>query len=120
MDRNRRLGYLSIEYWLGAMGGGDMAQANIIYNLADFLNKIAFGLAIYVAAVATQNNITLFTKPAYAGFFYGFISSPSQANTFPESLESSFSITSSIFCAKFWSKRFSDFTFFRKACLENF
>jgi hypothetical protein len=34
------------------MGGGDMAQANIIYNLADFLNKIAFGLAIYVAAVS--------------------------------------------------------------------
>ena len=41
-----------IGYWLGAMGGGDMAQANIIYNLADFLNKIAFGLAIYVAAVS--------------------------------------------------------------------
>ena len=39
-------------YWLGAMGGGDMAQANLIYNLADFLNKIAFGLAIYVAAVS--------------------------------------------------------------------
>ena len=43
---------ISIGYWLGAMGGGDMAQANIIYNLADFINKIAFGLAIYVAAVS--------------------------------------------------------------------
>ena len=41
-----------IGYWLGAMGGGDMGQANMIYNLADFLNKIAFGLAIYVAAVS--------------------------------------------------------------------
>ena len=34
------------------MGCGDMAHANLIYNLADFLNKIAFGLAIYVAAVS--------------------------------------------------------------------
>ena len=41
-----------IGYWLGAMGGGDMAGANTIYNLADFINKIAFGLAIYVAAVS--------------------------------------------------------------------
>jgi len=40
-----------IGYWLGT-SGGDMANANLIYNLADFINKIAFGLAIYVAAVS--------------------------------------------------------------------
>ena len=40
-----------IGYWLGAMGGGDMAGANTIYNLADFINKIAFGLAIYVLSL---------------------------------------------------------------------
>ena len=33
----------------------DMANANLIYNLADFLNKIAFGLAIYVAAVSDND-----------------------------------------------------------------
>jgi hypothetical protein len=27
-----------------------MAGANLIYNLADFVNKIAFGLAIWAAA----------------------------------------------------------------------
>ena len=32
--------------------GADLANANLIYNLADFVNKIAFGLAIYVAAVS--------------------------------------------------------------------
>ena len=30
----------------------DMAGANLIYNLADFINKIAFGLAIWAAAVS--------------------------------------------------------------------
>ena len=38
-------------YILGVGSNPDMANANIIYNLADFINKIAFGLAIYVAAV---------------------------------------------------------------------
>ena len=39
-------------YILGVGDNPDMANANIIYNLADFINKIAFGLAIYVAAVS--------------------------------------------------------------------
>ena len=39
-------------YWLGVGENPDMANANLIYNYADFLNKIAFGLAIYVAAVS--------------------------------------------------------------------
>ena len=39
-------------YILGVGSNPDMANANIIYNLADFINKIAFGLAIYVAAVS--------------------------------------------------------------------
>ena len=41
-----------IGYWLGVGSNPDMANANLIYNYADFLNKIAFGLAIYVAAVS--------------------------------------------------------------------
>ena len=39
-------------YILGVGSNPDMANANIIYNLADFINKFAFGLAIYVAAVS--------------------------------------------------------------------
>ena len=39
-------------YILGVGSNPDMANANLIYNLADFINKIAFGLAIYVAAVS--------------------------------------------------------------------
>jgi bacteriorhodopsin len=38
-------------YAIGYFGGGvDAGNLNLIYNLADFVNKIAFGLAIYVAA----------------------------------------------------------------------
>ena len=38
-------------YAIGYFGGGvDAASLNLIYNLADFVNKIAFGMAIYVAA----------------------------------------------------------------------
>ena len=32
-------------------GGTDPATVNIVYNLADFVNKIAFGLIIWAAAV---------------------------------------------------------------------
>ena len=39
-------------YVLGYAGAGSADALNIIYNLADFVNKIAFGLAIYVAAVS--------------------------------------------------------------------
>ena len=40
-------------YAIGYFGGGvDAASLNLIYNLADFVNKIAFGMAIYVAAKA--------------------------------------------------------------------
>ena len=41
-----------IGYWMATGPGADIANANLIYNLADFVNKIAFGLAIYVAAVS--------------------------------------------------------------------
>ncbi len=41
-----------IGYWMALQGGDGYANANLVYNLADFLNKIAFGLAIYVAAVS--------------------------------------------------------------------
>ena len=42
-------------YILGVGSNPDMANANIIYNLADFINKIAFGLAIYVASVSDSD-----------------------------------------------------------------
>ncbi len=39
-------------YFMEYLGGGvDNASLNLIYNLADFLNKIAFGLVVYRAAV---------------------------------------------------------------------
>lgn len=40
-------------YFLGYLGGGaDAGTMNIIYNIADFWNKIAFGVVIWSAAVA--------------------------------------------------------------------
>lgn len=40
-----------IGYAIGYLGGGvDAASLNLVYNLADFVNKIAFGMAIYIAA----------------------------------------------------------------------
>ena len=45
-----------IGYAVGYLGGGvDNGSLNLIYNLADFVNKIAFGMAIYVAAVSDSN-----------------------------------------------------------------
>ena len=42
-----------IGYFVGYMGGGaDPATLNIVYNLADFVNKIGFGVIIWAAAVA--------------------------------------------------------------------
>ena len=41
-----------IGYFLGYLAGGtDPATVNIVYNLADFVNKIAFGVIIWAAAV---------------------------------------------------------------------
>ena len=43
-------------YAIGYFGGEiDSGNLNLIYNLADFVNKIAFGMAIYVAAVSDSN-----------------------------------------------------------------
>ena len=43
-------------YAVGYFGGGiDTSSLNLIYNVADFVNKIAFGMAIYVAAVSDSN-----------------------------------------------------------------
>ena len=40
-------------YFFGYLAGGaDMASLNIIYNLADVLNKIAFGVIIWNVAVS--------------------------------------------------------------------
>ena len=41
-----------IGYALGYLGGGvDMSSLNIIYNLADLINKFLFGLVIWYAAM---------------------------------------------------------------------
>ncbi len=42
-----------IGYAIGYLGSGtDAGTMNLVYNLADFVNKIAFGMAIYAAAVS--------------------------------------------------------------------
>ena len=34
-------------------GGVDANSLNVVYNLADFINKIAFGLVIWAAAMSS-------------------------------------------------------------------
>ena len=41
-----------IGYVIGYSGGGSAEGLNIIYNLADFINKIAFGVVIWAAATS--------------------------------------------------------------------
>jgi len=43
-------------YIYGYMGDGSIEALNIIYNLADFVNKIAFGVVIWAAATASNAN----------------------------------------------------------------
>ena len=43
-------------YIYGYAGGGDANALNLIYNLADFVNKIAFGVVIWAAATASDAN----------------------------------------------------------------
>lgn len=43
-------------YLYGYMGDGSVEALNIIYNLADFVNKIAFGVVIWAAATASNAN----------------------------------------------------------------
>jgi len=45
-----------IGYVWGYAGGGSPEALNIIYNLADFVNKIAFGVVIWVAATSPESN----------------------------------------------------------------
>ena len=45
-----------IGYVLGGMGEGGAAGLNLIYNLADFVNKIAFGVVIWVAATSSTES----------------------------------------------------------------
>ena len=42
-------------YIVGYMSGGSMDALNIIYNLADFINKIAFGVVIWAAATHEEH-----------------------------------------------------------------
>jgi bacteriorhodopsin len=43
-------------YIYGYAGGGDVIALNIIYNLADFVNKIAFGVVIWAAATSDSDS----------------------------------------------------------------
>ncbi len=46
-----------IGYFMGYLAGGtDANSVNLIYNLADLVNKIGFGLFIWVAAVADSSD----------------------------------------------------------------
>ena len=44
-----------IGYFLGIGEAGSADALNIIYNLADFVNKIAFGVVIWVAATSSSS-----------------------------------------------------------------
>jgi len=41
-----------IGYYLGYTGSADAGTLNLVYNLADFVNKIAFGVVIWAAATS--------------------------------------------------------------------
>ena len=45
-----------IGYVYGYAGGGDADTLNLIYNLADFVNKIAFGVVIWAAATSSESS----------------------------------------------------------------
>ena len=45
-----------IGYVIGYAHGGSSAGLNLIYNLADFVNKIAFGVVIWMAATSSSGN----------------------------------------------------------------
>jgi len=45
-----------IGYVLGYTGGASPDMLNIVYNLADFVNKIAFGVVIWAAATSSDAN----------------------------------------------------------------
>ena len=48
----------ALGYVFGYLTGGiDVNSLNVIYNLADFINKIAFGLVIWVAAVSSGGRV---------------------------------------------------------------
>lgn len=55
------LGYF-FGYLTGASPANSMNALNIIYNLADVLNKIAFGLIIWKVAVGESENAALLSK----------------------------------------------------------
>ena len=44
-----------IGYIWGYVGDGSAASLNLVYNLADFVNKIAFGVVIWSAATASSD-----------------------------------------------------------------
>jgi bacteriorhodopsin len=45
-----------IGYVMGYVGGGSENALNIVYNLADFINKIAFGVVIWAAATSSSGS----------------------------------------------------------------
>ena len=56
-NSNCWVGIYPIGYFLGYLGGGtDANTVNIIYNVADLVNKTAFGLAIWAGAKMDSEN----------------------------------------------------------------
>lgn len=54
-----------IGYVLGYVGSGDNEAAlNLIYNLADFVNKIAFGVVIWAAATSDEHDVVAIKSKA--------------------------------------------------------
>lgn len=51
-------------YIYGYLGSGSIDALNLIYNLADFVNKIAFGVVIWAAATADDANQSVPKKVA--------------------------------------------------------
>ena len=57
-----------IGYFMGyMMGSVDASSLNLIYNLADFVNKILFGLVILAAAVEDKKLLKDFRKHPWEG-----------------------------------------------------
>ncbi|MBO6798071.1 bacteriorhodopsin-like [Maricaulis sp.] len=44
-----------IGFVVGYVGAGDAGTLNLVYNLADFVNKIAFGVVIWAAATSDEH-----------------------------------------------------------------
>lgn len=44
-------------YVLGYIGVGDVGMLNLVYNLVDFVNKIVFGVVIWVVVMSDEYKV---------------------------------------------------------------